>query len=174
VFGAAALAGFASSYCLGLTPEPAMAPAPRRASLRALLRMPMRDPGFRGLLVLLAAWNLATNLAAPILAVYLMEQLHYSLGTVTTLRTSQLPNALTLYLWGRVSDRLSNKAVLAVALPAYFVCTLGLVFAGLGSPDVQLPLLYIVHALMGAASGGIGLATGNLSLKLAPREQGTA
>jgi hypothetical protein len=175
VFGAAALAGFASSYCLGLAPEPAMLPAPRRASLRTLLRVPMRDPGFRGLLVLLAAWNLATNLAAPFLAVYLMEQLHYSLGTVTTLWvSSQLANALTLYLWGRVSDRLSNKAVLAVALPAYFACTLGLVFTGLGAPQVQLPLLYIVHALMGAASGGIGLATGNLSLKLAPREQGTA
>ncbi|ARP90643.1 hypothetical protein CAL14_10305 [Bordetella genomosp. 9] len=175
IFSAAALAGLASSYCLARTPEPAMAPARRRASLRSLLRMPLQDRGFRGLLVLLAAWNLATNFAAPFLAVYLLEQLHYSLSTVTTLWvTSQLANALTLYLWGPVSDRLSNRAVLAVALPAYFLCTIGLVFTGLADTAVQLVLLYLVHAVMGAASGGIALATGNLSLKLAPREHGTA
>ena len=32
----------------------------------------------------------------------------------------------------------------------------------------------LLHVLMGAAGGGIGLATGNLGLKLAPRARGTA
>jgi MFS family permease len=41
---------------------------------------------------------------------------------------SQVANALTMYLWGRLSDRLSNKAILAVALPAYFGCLVALLF----------------------------------------------
>jgi MFS family permease len=74
-----------------------------------------------------------------------------------------------------VSDRLSNKSVLAVAVPLYFACTLGLVFVPEGaSAPVQLGYLALLHALMGVAGGGIGLATGNLGMKLAPRDRGTA
>jgi hypothetical protein len=46
-----------------------------------------------------------------------------------------------------------------------------------GHPDargVTLSMLYVVHIAMGAAAGGSGLATGNMSLKLAPQGQGTA
>jgi MFS family permease len=108
--------------------------------------------------------------------VFLMQQLHFSLSTVTTLWvSSQLANAVVLYIWGRLSDRFSNKAVLAVAVPAYFLCVLGLVFAALPErEDVRLGIFYAVHIAMGAASGGIALATGNMSLKLAPQGQGTA
>ena len=37
-----------------------------------------------------------------------------------------------------------------------------------------MALLYLLHVLMGAAMGGIALATGNLGLKLAPQGQGTS
>jgi MFS family permease len=82
---------------------------------------------------------------------------------------------VVLYIWGRLSDRLSNKAVLTVALPAYFLCMLGIGFAALpGMAEWALPLLYALHIAMGAAAGGVGLATGNMSLKLAPQGQGTS
>jgi MFS family permease len=175
-FAAAGLAGFASSFYLGRSPEPRMQAAGPPASLRARLKVPLEDRNFRSLLVLLGGWHLASNLAAPFLTVYLIRQLGYGLSTVTMLWvTSQLANALTLLLWGRLSDRLSNKAILAVALPAYFACMLGLVFTRVGEPyGIALALLFLVHVIMGAAGGGIALATGNLGLKLAPQGQGTA
>jgi MFS family permease len=175
-FLGAGLAGMASSVCLARTPEPLMPPVVAPTPLRALLAAPLADENFRRLLFMLGGWNFASNLAAPFLTVYLMQQLNYGLGTVTTLWvTSQFANAVALYLWGRLTDRLSNKAILAVALPGYFLCTLGLVFADVGdSREVQLVLLYVLHVLMGMASGGIGLATGNIGLKLAPQGQGTA
>ncbi|MES2889428.1 MAG: MFS transporter [Pseudomonadota bacterium] len=175
-FAGAGVAGFLSSAYLTRTPEPWMQKAGPRVSLWSKLKVPFHDPNFRHVLTLMGGWNLATNVAAPFLTVYLIQQLGYGLGTVTLLWvTSQTASAVTLYLWGRLSDRLSNKAILAVALPVYFVCTLGLVFTRVGAPyDLQLPLLYLVHLMMGAASGGIGLATGNLGLKLAPQGQGTA
>jgi MFS family permease len=142
----------------------------------ALIRSPFRDVNFRRVIVFMASWNVASNIAAPFVTVYLLRQLGYPLGTVTTLWiTSQVANALTMYLWGRLSDRLSNKAILAVALPAYFGCLIALPFTAIPATHaLTLPLIYAIHLVMGAAAGGIGLATGNLGLKLAPQGQGTA
>lgn len=175
LFGVAAAAGFVSTWYVIQAPEPAM-PAPVSHGFLARMKPPFKDRGFRKLLVLMAAWNFATNIAMPFLAVYLMQRLGYTLGTVTTLWvTSQLANALTVYLWGRLSDRFSNKAVLSGALPLYFLCVLGLVFASHPALDeVRLPGLFAVHLIMGVAQGGVSLATANLGLKLAPHEQGTA
>ena len=175
-FGAAGCAGLASSYFLARAPEPVMSAGMQPAAVFAALRQPLRDPVFTKVLVFMAAWNVASNLAAPFITVYLLQQLKLPLATVTSLWvTSQVSNALTLYLWGRLSDRLSNKAILAVALPIYFACMVGLVFADIGDHHtLRLVLLYGFHLAMGAASGGIGLATGNLALKLAPQGAGTS
>jgi MFS family permease len=174
-FGLAGVTGFVSSFYLGSAPEPQMHNAGPQGGLRKRLMEPFADRNFRHLLVFLAAWTIASNLAAPFLTVYLMQQRGYSLGTVTSLWVaSQVANALTLYLWGRLSDRFSNKAVLAVALPVHFTCLLSLVFVDGIDPDWQMGLLYAIHFVMGVATGGIGLATGNLGLKLAPQGRGTA
>jgi len=175
-FVAAGLAGFVSSYYLARVPEPAMVRTGPPSPLLAMLGAPFRDTDFRRVIVFMAAWNFASNLAAPFITVYLLRQLAFGLSTATTLWiASQVANALTLYLWGRLSDRLSNKAILAVALPAYFACLIALPFTALPSiHTLTLPLLYVIHIVMGAASGGIALATGNLGLKLAPQGRGTA
>lgn len=175
-FVLAGLAGFVSSAELARAPEPLMLDAGPRVPLAERLAAPFRDRNFRRLLVFLGAWTVAANVAAPFLTVYLIRQRGYPVGTVTQLWVvSQLANALTLYLWGRLSDRLSNKAVLAVVLPTYFASVLALIFAdAVSHPGWQLALLYAIHLVMGVATGGIGLATGNLGLKLAPQGEGTA
>ena len=175
-FGVAGLAGFVSAWFLTRVPEPQMLHAGPHTSLLDRIAAPFRDANFRRVLRYILAWNAATNLAAPFLAVYLMDQMQLALSTVTTMWvTSQVANAFVLYIWGRLSDRLTNKAVLRVALPLYFLCMLGLAFATLPAvAPFALPMLYALHIAMGAAAGGIGLATGNLSLKLAPQGQGTS
>jgi len=57
----------------------------------------------------------------------------------------------------------------------FFACTVALVLARAGAPfGLQLGLLAAVHAVMGVVGGGIGLATGNLGIKLAPAREGTS
>jgi MFS family permease len=176
IFAAAGLAGFTSTFYLTRTPEPGMPDVGPPSPVLAKIGAPFRDVNFRSLMGFMASWQAASNLAAPFISVYLIRQLNYGLSTVTTLwAVSQIANALTLYLWGRLSDRLSNKAILAVALPAYFGGLFGLVVVAMPTQHgLTLPLLYLFHIIMGAASGGIGLATGNIGLKLAPPGQGTA
>jgi len=175
-FAVAALAGLASCAWLARCPEPEQRPAGPPVTVRAKLAAPFRDRAFRPLLVMLGAWNFTSNFAAPFLTLYLMQQLHYGIVTVTALWVvNQVFNAATMVAWGRVSDRLSNKAILSVALPVFFVCTVALVFTRLGAPfGLQLALLATVHAAMGVVGGGIGLATGNLGIKCAPASQATS
>ena len=175
-FVAAGIAGFVSLYYLAQVPEPRMQQTGPRTPLLEMLRAPFLDANFRRVIVFMMSWNFASNLAAPFLTVYLLQQVGYGLGTVTTLWiSSQVANALTMYLWGRISDRLTNKALLAVAVPTYLGCLIAFPFSAIPEAHaLTLPLLYVIHVVMGAASGGIGLATGNLGLKLAPQGRGTS
>jgi MFS family permease len=176
IFALGGIAGLVGSYYLALTPEPAMPSTRAWTGLGEALWAPFEDENFRRLLIFLGAWAIASNLAAPFLAVYLLKQLGYPLTMVTTLWViSQIANALTLYAWGRISDRMSNKAILAAALPIHFISMFVLVFSDVMRDSIlQLVLLIVIHIMMGIAGGGIGLATGNLGLKLAPQGRGTA
>ena len=176
VFAVGGIGGFIGVAALMRVPEPRMLDTGPPQPIFAMLWTPLRDANFRRLIIFMASWNFASNLAAPFLTVYLLRQLGYGLGTVTALwAANQVAAALTLYAWGRLSDRLTNKAVLATALPAYFGCLIAFPVSALPEPHaLTLPLLAIIHVAMGIASGGIALATGNIGLKLAPQGSGTA
>ncbi len=175
-FLAAGAVGFIGVGALARVPEPAMQDTGPAMPILSMLWTPLADPNFRRLIVFMASWNFASNLAAPFLTVYLLKQQGYGLGVVTAMwAASQVANALTLYSWGRLSDQLSNKAILATALPAYFGCLIALPLSALPTQHaLTLPLLWLIHVVMGTASGGIGLAAGNIGLKLAPQGKGTA
>jgi MFS family permease len=175
-FAAAGIVGFFGVRALASIPEPVMLRTGPPQPLVHMLCSPLADLNFRRLIIFMASWNFASNLAAPFLTVYLLKQQGYGLDLVTAMwATSQIANASTLFAWGKLSDRLSNKAILATALPAYFGCLIGLPFTAIPEQHVlTVPLLWFIHVAMGVASGGIGLATGNIGLKLAPQGRGTA
>lgn len=175
-FAVAGIAGLIGTRTLLRIPEPPMRDTGPALSLLPLLRLPLADTNFCRLMVFMACWNFSANLAAPFITVYLLQQQGYGLGLVTALwAISQTANAVTLFSWGRLSDRMSNKAILAAALPVYFGCLLALPLSTIPAQHLlTLPILWVIHLVMGMASGGIGLATGNIALKLAPPDRATA
>src|SRR5690606_16731360 len=95
-FALAAAAGYVSTYYLASVPEPVMKEAPPVPVL-AMLRSPFRDTSFRKVIAFMGAWNVASNISAPFITVYLLQQLGYAMGTVTALWiSSQIANALTM------------------------------------------------------------------------------
>jgi MFS family permease len=153
-----------------------MPPAAQRTQIRALFGAPFRDGNFRRLMIFLASWNFSANLASPFFVVYMLKTVGYSMGTIIVLTTaSQLSNLAALSLWGTLIDRFSNKAVLGIAAPLFLMCTLAWSFTGLGwiQPAVFFVLLGI-HVLMGVATAGVALASGNIAMKLSPPGQATA
>jgi MFS family permease len=92
---------------------------------------------------------------------------------VALLCVNQLSSLMFLRIWGRLTDRLSNKSVLAVAGPLLMFCFLGWTFTTLPGPHLlTFPLLTAIHALMGLSTAGVSLASGNIALKLAPKGSG--
>ncbi len=94
---------------------------------------------------------------------------------IALLVVSQLMNLTFLRLWGRFSDRYSNKSVLGVSGPLFIGCILAWTFTTLPEKYVlTFPLLVAIHVFMGISTAGVTLASGNIGLKLAPQGQATA
>lgn len=176
LFLASALIGYLGSYLLYITPDRPMAPAEKTAHPFALLFAPLREANFRRLIIFMSSWNFAANLAAPFFTVYMLKSLGFSMTKVLALTiASQLSNLAALGLWGALIDRFSNKAVLEVAAPLFLACTFAWTFTGAEwVQPMTLYLLVIIHVLMGIATAGVGLASGNVAMKLSPPGQATA
>jgi MFS family permease len=140
------------------------------------LRQPFRDSNYRSLLGFLASWNFAINLAAPFFTVNMLRRMELNLIVVIGLATlSQLTGYYTVTHWGAVADRFNNKTVLRVCAPLFILCIFLWTFTT--NPDVYIltfPLLIFIHAATGMANAGVTLASGNITLKLAPRGNATA
>lgn len=176
LFAASAGFGFCGVWLLSITPEQPMPPVAQHTHILTLLATPFRDRNFRRLMVFLSSWNFAANLATPFFVVYMLKTLGYSMTTIIALTlASQLANIAALGLWGNLIDRFSNKAVLEISAPLFLACTLAWTFTGLAwvGPGI-LYLLVAIHVLMGVATAGVALASGNIVMKLSPAGQATA
>ena len=77
--------------------------------------------------------------------------------------------------WGALTDRFNNKSVLAVCAPLFVAAIFAWTFTMMPNKHMfTLPLLFLIHIATGAASAGVSLAAGNLTLKLAPRGKATS
>jgi MFS-type transporter involved in bile tolerance (Atg22 family) len=175
VFLAGTCAGLISLAYLTRIPEPAM-PEVRRRALHDVLREPLQDRGYRNVIRFLGAWSFAVNLAAPFYVVYMLQRIGLTLGQVMALTVlSQLINAVFLRLWGRLSDRFGDKAVLNLSCSLFLLTLILWPFTNLpNAPSLTVPLLVGIHVLSGVASAGVTLCSGTLALKAAPRGEATA
>jgi MFS family permease len=88
---------------------------------------------------------------------------------------SQIMNFTFLRIWGRFSDRFSNKSVLGVCGPLFIACILAFAFTTMPERYIMtIPLLVAIHVFMGVSTAGVTLASGNIGLKLAPEGQATS
>ena len=176
MFVAGCITGLISARMVAMMPEPLMAPAAGPIDLRALLRQPLHDRNFSRLLVFVASWQFAINLATPFFTVFIVRQLHFNVSFVLLLSVvSQVANILALRLWGRLSDRFANKSVLAVCAPAYILAIVAMIGASQFGDRTAVKLwLIALHLVMGATIAGVTLASTNIALKLSPKGSATA
>ncbi len=174
LFTLGSLFGLLSSLALSMMAEPQMGQYPK-VHLLPLLKEPFSDRNYRRLIVFLAVWNFAANLAAPFYTVYMIKELNMSLGWIIGLSVlSQLINVGFFRIWGVLADRFSNKSCLTVAGPL-FIIGIGL-WPFLTLPDkhvLTVPLLILIHILSGISTAGVTLCSGNIALKAAPKGKAT-
>ena len=169
-------AGMVGLLFLAKTPEIRMPKVQKRPKILKLLSQPFRDENFRKLIAFMCSWNFAVNLAGPFFMVYMLKRLGLSMSFIIGLSiVSQVFNFLFLKIWGKYADRFSNKSVLAISGPLFILSILAWTFTTMPEKYIlTIPLLIIIHIVMGLSSAGVSLASGNISLKLAPKGQATA
>jgi len=176
LFFAGFAAGVIGLFFLAKTPEIQMPHIKEKQKILSLLSQPFKDENFRKLIAFMCSWNFAVNLAGPFFMVYMLKRLGLSMSFIIGLSiVSQLMNFLFLKIWGRYTDRFSNKSVLAICGPLFITSILAWTFTTMPEKYFfTIPLLIIIHVVMGISSAGVSLASGNISLKLAPKGQATA
>ena len=162
-------------FFLSKVPETPMTSSGHEPLIKILGR-PFRDANFRKLIAFMCSWNFAVNLAGPFFMVYMLKRLGLSMSSIIGLSIlSQVMNFMFLRLWGSYTDRFSNKSVLRISGPLMLLAIFGWTFTTMPEKYfLTIPLLIVIHILMGVASAGVSLASGNIALKLAPKGQATA
>jgi MFS family permease len=139
-----------------------------RLRWRQLLSVPLRDQGFRRFLGFAIFWTFVVFLAAPFVFPYFLDELGLTFTQVAIWTMIAATTTLgTSMLWGRVADRVGNKAVLAigtfiagVALPGNWI------LAGLTG---NVGFIWVSAVFDAIAWGAIGPAIFNLALHSAPQ-----
>jgi len=170
------LFGVAANLMLLKIPEPKMNVTPETKVTKASLLLPLKDKNYRSLITFLFIWNFAVGLATPFFTVHMLTRLDISLTLVMVLATlSSLANIAVLSAWGQIADRFSFKTVLGVSAPLFLMCIFAWTFTTIQGPhSFTIALLVIIHILTGVATGGVSLATGNISMKLAKEHQASS
>ncbi|RYY19622.1 MAG: MFS transporter [Chitinophagaceae bacterium] len=168
---AGGIIGIIGAIFLSKAPEPQSILS--KENIFVLLKRPLSDPNFRSLLIFNSAWVFALNLAIPFFSVYMLKTMNLSLSYIIVLTViSQLCSIFAVGLWGRFSDRYSNKTIIAIAAPMYIVCILAWCFVGIYTTfAANMTLLVLIHIFTGIATSGINLSLVNIGLKLASRKE---
>lgn len=161
------------AFLLG-TPEPRA----RRINdkILTLFKMPLQNLNFRNLLIFNSFWAFALNLATPFFAVYMLETIKLPLSYVISFGIlGQLSGILFYKIWGRYTDRFSNKTIIGICAPLYIICILAFAFTAVpGHRLVTISLLTVIYFFSGIAIAGINLALNNVGLKLASSDEAIA
>lgn len=175
VFMVGVAAGILGLFFLAGIPEPGMQ-TPQAGTFRALLENACSNSNLRNLLCFLGLWNFAVNLAAPFFTVYLLRFIGLDMATVTLLAViSQVISVLSYPFWGSVIDRYGNKPTLYISGPLFMCCLIGWTFTTMPGPHpFTLPLLVLLHAIMGISTAGVVLSSGYIGMKLAEPREATA
>ncbi|HVS94624.1 MAG TPA: MFS transporter [Mucilaginibacter sp.] len=174
LFLAGGMLGMVSVILLLRTPEPEANAI--NGNVLTLFSKPLKNRNFRNLLMFNSFWAFALNLATPFFAVFMMKTIGLPVAYIIGLGiVSQLSSIVFIKIWGRYSDRFSNKNIVAFCAPLYIICILGFAFAASpGSIHTVLLLLVLIHIISGLATAGINLALSNIGIKLAPNDEAIA
>ncbi len=126
-----------------------------------------KEVNYRTFLIFVFVWSFSVYFASPFFPLYFLRDLKFSYGFVATLgMISAFADLTGMRLWGRVSDRVKNKAV--IQLSSWVATFLPLAWVLVRPGSVVMPIL--LHLVGGGFWAGINLCTNNLLLRISPQE----
>lgn len=139
-------------------------PPVHHSSLRTLLQ----DRNFLFFLLYFSFWMFAVNLSSPFFNVYLLDDLKIDVSWVTIYNSlGAAANMLMLVFWGKLADRIGNRALLLTV--GILVAVTPLFWLGTSTNAVSLWLWFpLLHIFASGTWAAIDLCNNNLQLGVAP------
>jgi MFS family permease len=163
--------GLLGTWILSKTPEP-VSNLPKENLFR-LFKKPLVDKNFRNLLFFNSFWSFALNVATPFFTVYMMRNLELALSYIICfVIMGQVAGIFSVKIWGKHSDKFSNKTIIKIAAPMYILCILAWPFASMPSSLwITILIVAVINIMSGVATSGINLALNNIGINLAPKNE---
>jgi len=137
------------------------------------LGKPFKNQEYKKLILFMGIWSFATNMALPFFVVYMIRYLNIDIFMIIILSVINQSTTFAFYgIWGRLSNKFSNKSCLAVS-STLFIISIGC-WTMAEEHVLIIPFLIALHILMGVATAGFSLCSNNLMLKLSPKHDSTA
>jgi MFS family permease len=167
-FISAVFFGIVSLRFLNRISEPPQANRSAHAiTLASIIYLPFKEDNFRKFLTYALLWGFSVNFASPFFTLYFLRDLRFSYGFVAILgMLSAFADMMGMRLWGRISDRVKNKAV--IQLTSWVAVFLPLAWVSARPESVAIPI--ILHVVGGGFWAGINLCTNNFLLRISPLE----
>lgn len=139
----------------------------RKDSFRKLLSLSMGESNFKKFLIFAFLWSFSVYFASPFFTLYFLRDLKFSYGFVAVLgMLSALADLIGMKIWGRISDRVKNKAV--IQFSSWVAIFLPLAWVSVKPDSFFMPIL--LHIIGGGFWAGINLCMINLLLRISPEE----
>lgn len=165
-FSAALLGAFSLRFLNRVTDPGAARVAVARPFYRDFV-IPFREANFRKFLGFAFTWSFSVYFAAPFFTLYFLQHLNFSYGFIAALGTiSGFADLLGMRLWGRLSDKTKNKAVIRFSSWVAIFLPFAWVFVRPGSYVAPI----IINFVGGGFWAGINLCMNNLLLGISPKE----
>ena len=167
VFALGGFLGMLDMLCFGLCKEQ-YSDAPRRLHFRAVLKSIRKNKPFCRLVVMWTAWCFASNLTAPYLGRYSINEMGLSFLQMTVFGTAAaaVSTILVMSRWGKALNRYGCRSVMLVSACA---ASLTDAFYLLSAPGSIWPVL--LRNFFGAACwSGCNLSANSMQLSASPDE----
>ena len=129
---------------------------------------PLKDRNFLTLILFVAAWMFAIQIAAPFYGVFMIENLKLNFTTITIFGTfATFATLFMMKIWGPISDKLGNKPVIIVS--GWVLILIPFLWIVAVPKGYYIPIL-VAHILSGAFMAGAALSQFNILIKLSPKE----
>ena len=166
-FTAAVVFGMLGLYFLGRISEPRVGKPADAVSFGKFINLPFREKNFRNFLVFSFGWSFSVYFASPFFTLYFLRYLKFSYGFVAVLNTiSACADLIGMQVWGRISDKVKNRAIIRFA--SWVAVFLPLAWVTVKPGAYVLPIF--LHLVGGGFWAGINLSMNNLLLRISPRE----
>lgn len=171
MFTVVLLLSFANGYFWLRIKEPDRVKSKTTFKLRQIVTMPLKNTGFRKIIIFFVIYNIGLQVGNPFFSVYMVTglKLNYTYIMVMGMLFT-IVYVILVRVWGRIADRKSWNFVLTYAILTLGITHFSWFFVDSSTAFIMVPLL---HILSGVGWAGLGISTFNIQFIYSPADGNT-